>query len=215
LILILRIKASEKKVLNMAPYLSQLHNLVEEWSPLGVRTFGDGTRLVGHLRERGVGAYLHRLFGPLSVEMIEGIEDNIRQPVNASLREFYRHHNGCMFFGRSLFVFGLRRSYDRADFDAMACNPFDIVIPTIANMSRSPSGKGVTISEYEDQSIVLMEPDGKILRVLTDPTDSVVNIWPDFPTWLMSEFKRLMVFFDAQGVSHREEVDMVPPHSVS
>ena len=199
----------------MAPYLSQLHNLVERWSPLGVRTFGDGTRLVGHLRERGVGAYLHRLFGPLSVEMIEKIEDDIRQPVDTSLREFYQHHNGCMFFGRSLFVFGLRRSYDRADFDAMACNPFDIVIPTITNMSRSPSGKGITVSEYEDQSIVLIEPDGKVLRMLSAPTDRVVNVWPDFPTWLFSEFERLLPFFDLQGNYSVDELDMVPPHSVS
>ena len=187
----------------MPPYLAKLHELIERWSHLGVQVFGDGTRLIGHLPERGIGAYLHRLFGPLSEELIDSVEDTLNQPLPADLRAFYSYHNGC-----------LRRSYDRSDFDAMACNPFDIVVPTLVNFSRSPSGEGIAICGYEDRSCALLEPNGEVVRVLGGVSEGVANKWPSFGDWLVTEYERVEKLYDAAGRRLVGALDTPPPSDV-
>jgi hypothetical protein len=198
----------------MPPYLVELHRLIEKWSYLGVRSYGDGTKLVGHLSRLGVHAYLHRLFGPLTDDEVEAYENRIQQPLHPSLKEFYEHHNGCMLFGNFICVFGVRRSYDRADFDAMACNPFDGFVPTIVNRDKSLSGRGVVLCTYEDQSLIFLEPDGVVHRIFEGkPTPA--NVWGDLGDWLISEYVRLELLFDEEGVCQVAAVDTVPPSFIS
>ena len=199
----------------MPPYLEKLHELVERWSPLGVQEFEDGTRLIGRLPKKGSGAFLHRLFGPLSTDLIDSIEDSVGQSIPDKLREFFRYHNGCILFDQSIYVFGLRRSYDRSDFEAMACNPFDIVVPALVTLPKSPSGKGIAICNYEDGSSVLIEPDGEVVRLLDDPSGRVVSKWSNFGDWLVSEYQRIERFYDEAGQLLVDPMDVPPSHSIS
>jgi hypothetical protein len=199
----------------LPPYLETLHQMVGRWSHLGVSEFADGTRLVGHIPQKGSGAYLHRLFGPLQDDLIDSIEQRISQPVHRSLREFYHYHNGCILFSQAVFVYGLRSSYDRSDLDAMASSPFDIIVPAITHIAMSPSGRGTAVCKYEDSSIVFLEPDGAICRVLAGSYNKAVNRWSDLGSWLLSEFRRLEPFFDSTGVAMTPRIDTVPPYRTS
>jgi hypothetical protein len=90
------------------PYLAELHAGLQVWAPLGEREYSDGTGLIGRLPEKGDGGYLHRLFGPLPDELVEGIERRLGFPVPAALREFYTYHNGCILFDQCIHVLGAR-----------------------------------------------------------------------------------------------------------
>ncbi|MEP9386637.1 SMI1/KNR4 family protein [Mesorhizobium sp. KR9-304] len=183
----------------MESYIGGLEAKAEQWSGLGVWRYADGTARIGHLPKRGIEAYLHYWYGPLSEAEVEELERIAMQPIPESLKRFYLHHNGCNLFGGSIFVFGLRKSYDRADFDAMACNPFDLRIPAITNRKRSPSGQGLCICTYQDKSLVFIEPDETIARTPDNDSRTVLNEWASFEGWITSEFERISRYFDQSG----------------
>lgn len=199
----------------MPPYIAQLHAMVEEWSSSGVKIYGDGSRLVGHIPERGVGAYLHRLFAPMPMEFMERIEETLKVSTPEILREFYSFHNGCMLFSETLCVFGARRSYDRADIDALSCNPFDIIVPTALHFRKSPSGKGLTLHTYADGSVVLLEPGGEVLLVRESGERTLDARWRSFPDWIISEYQRIETLYKSKSASIFRSIEAAPYFSRS
>jgi hypothetical protein len=193
----------------METYIAALTQKLEKWSRLGVRRYSDGTMRIGRLTERAAEAYLHSLYGPLSADECEMLEEMVNQPIPRVLKQFYLSHNGCNLFRGSLVVFGLRRSYDRSDFDAMACNPFDLVVPAVTYKDKSPSGQGLCICTYQDKSPVFIEPDGKVVRT-THSDSHRLNRWSSFEHWIVSEVDRINRFFDASGYSSSPLSQTVP-----
>lgn len=194
-------------------YLEEIYDHLERWRPLGERRYGDGTLLLGWMPNLGVGAYLHRLFGPAAHEDVVRVEGVMQQEFPDCLKEFYQYHNGSDFF-RELPIYGFRRSYDRADFDAMACNPFDILVPALVNRPMSPSGRGVKFSRYVDKSMCFAEPDGSIVRVSHASPHVVSNRWSSLDAWLVGEVKRLSKLYDDSGKCTVNIMDTLPPPDV-
>lgn len=194
----------------MDTYIAALEAKTEQWSVLGEKHYTDGTARIGHLPKRGIETYLHYWYGPLSEAEVEELERIAMQPIPESLRRFYLHHNGCNLFRGSIVVFGLRRSYDRADLGAMACNPFDLGTPAVTNRKRSPSGHGLCICTYQDGSPVFVEPDETVVRTPDDNSRAVLNKWDSFESWITSEFERISRYFDQSGNYTVPLVETVP-----
>jgi len=195
--------------LQQPEYIAALHRVVDRWRPAGVRSFADGTELIGNIASRSPNTFLHRLFAPLSEDEIEQLQQRIPMRLPESLRIFYRFHNGAGFFD-TISVYGLRRSWDRIDLDAMQCNPFDLFVPAVANRTLSPSGDGIAVSMYNDHSYVLVEPDGLVVRVPSQSAPVVLNRWPSFEAWLTSECDRLAPHFDENGDCDVNWRELVP-----
>ncbi|WP_425475459.1 SMI1/KNR4 family protein [Mesorhizobium quangtriensis] len=183
----------------LASYIEDLKAKTGQWSSLGEKHYLDGTARIGHLSKHGSQAYLHNWYGPLSEAEVDELARIVMQPIPESLRHFYLHHNGCDLFRRSIVVFGFRKSYDRADFDTMACSPFDLVTPAVTRRNMSPSGQGLCICTYQDKSPVFIEPDGRVVRTPDDFSRSVLNEWSGFEAWMASEFARVGGYFDQSG----------------
>lgn len=190
-------------------YIAALHDLVDRWRPAGVRSFADGTELIGNIASRSPNTFLHRLFAPLSEDEIDQLQQRIPMELPESLRIFYRFHNGAEFFD-TVSVYGLRRSWDRTDIDAMQCNPFDLFVPAVAYRRLSPSGDGVAVNMYDDHSYVLVEPDGSVVRVPSRSAPAVLNRWPSFEAWLTSECDRLAPHFDENGDCTAARLELAP-----
>ena len=197
----------------MLPYWPTIDASLQRHAHLGTRSFGDGTALIGHLPRLAPHAFLHRIFGPLSDTEIRQIEERLQMQVPPSLAEFYRHFNGVMLFDTAICVYGLRRSWDRADVDAMQCNPFDVYVPTLTYRSCSPSGHGIAISQYDDLSQVLVEPDGTVVRVRESPLHpgEVLNRWGSLGDWLLSECRRVEDCIDRDGTFAYNPKETMPP----
>lgn len=189
----------------------------QAWAHLGVREFSDGTKLVGKIPKLKEG-YLFRFYGPLSEAEIENLEaecfhlSGMRLPEEYSA--FLHYCNGVNFFQNALFVGGARRSdlLDRADFDAMHCLPFDILMPALTDKDDSPSKTGFRISKYDDGSLIFIEQSGEVLRVKPASEKCILNRWNTMGDWLFCEFKRLVPFFDQYGnvTGDRNAMELVP-----
>ncbi|WP_442580830.1 SMI1/KNR4 family protein [Mesorhizobium sp. ASY16-5R] len=190
--------------------LDDLKQKAGKWSHLGERHLSDGTVLIGRMPKKGPGAYLHRFFGPLTDAEIDQLETQIRRSIPDRLRRFYKQANGVNCFDGSLFIFGMRRSWDRSEFDAMLCNPFDLFVPAITSTSRSPSGSGLCISRYGDGSSVFIEPDDSVVRAPEDSSRRVLNRWASFDHWISAEFDRISLFFDDPGLCSTDRENTVP-----
>lgn len=196
---------------NTPRYIDDVHAIVARWSNCGEQRLSDGTLLIGRIQSKGVGAYLHRLFSPLTPEEILNLTELVRAELPYQLAEFYKFHNGCNLFESNITVYGLRRSLDRSDFDAVLSNPFDLRVQSLTHRQDSPSGNGFCFSKYQDDTLIFIENDGSVVRCSEGRDSKILNAWPSFPVWLVSELERFGRFYDHRGETAYQEDEMVPP----
>lgn len=170
----------------------------QHWASLGTRCFSDGTVLIGPMPARGSEAYFHRIYGPLSQLEVERVEQEVQSNIPEQVVDFYLHHNGCSIFSGQLKVFGLRKAPGRADTDAIACSPIDIIRNTLHARAQDP-GIIFQIGAYIDGSRVMIGHDGSVFRVPQLTFDKILNRWIGFMDWLLTEFDRMAPLFDSDG----------------
>lgn len=187
----------EKMLIDHGSEYEEFSSILERWSSFGSTTYPDGTRLIGKVGKPDHPIYGHSLFGPLSAVEVECLETSIQLEFPDGLRQFYLRHNGCILFRGALPVYGLRRSYDRSDIQAMVCNPFELRIPALTLKAISPSQRGIALSRYRDETHVFIEPTSIVVR--TNEAGRVLNRWETFDRWLTTEAARMTGLFGPLG----------------
>jgi hypothetical protein len=179
-------------------YLDEVFSIINKAKAFGNRKASNGTELIGHVPYRGPEAWLHEIYAPLSDKGIQSIEEGIGKELPKVMHDFYRSTNGLDLFSTSLFIYGLRTSYNREG-DA-ARLPFSIVRRNTMERPSDAKDSFIFIGGYtEDGSLLYIDCNtGHIYRCDGDSAQPL-NEWPSFEEMLLSEVRRLEGLFDEQG----------------
>jgi hypothetical protein len=157
------------------------------WSNAGDTRSEMGARLIGHAPHIAPKAYVHVVYGPLGEAELHELTERLGRPVPSQYREFLKHANGLMLFSGAIRVMGYVPLNRRAD-RSVHNYPSHVVIPNVSARIRGLTHGAVIVGWYkEDGSYVSIEDDGRAIRFDARGHGGMLQEWPDFDTWLISE----------------------------
>lgn len=172
--------------------------IVDRYRTAQDQDFASGARLVCPLPWIHQNAWLHRVMPPCSEDGIATLAPStITQPPE-ELAEFLRCANGLSLFNGSLTVYGVRGDFSR-NMETALVLPYDLADHHIAwsrHFSRDDFLIG-TIGPDADPC-VWRAADGRIDRI-TQQDGNVLEFWPSFHDWLMTEAERYAACHGGDG----------------
>ncbi len=143
-------------------------------------------------------AYLHTYFGKLEEPKMNEIESLIKKKFPKQYKDFLRCSNGIILF-KELSVYGFRHSYERVGDEAV--QPFDVIAANY-NLTKKIPKEWLAVGGYNgDASIVYFDTSkdsNKVFRCKKHETE-ILQEWPDFWNWLISEVKRISKMYNKEG----------------
>jgi SMI1 / KNR4 family (SUKH-1) len=177
-----------------------LYSLIGNWSRLGEKRFPDGTRWIGHTPYRFPEAYLHQLYSPLDETNVIELEDQLERNLPQNFRRFLKIHNGANLFDCLVTVDGMRRSWNRTDFDVAAQQPFSILTKNIDERPKSAPPQMLFIGSLgDDRELVGMWPDGRVVQWDSKNAIDVGNTYDSVFGFLLAEAQKAEALFDDNG----------------
>lgn len=158
------------------------------WSNAGDTSNEMGTRLIGHAPHIAPKAYVHVVYAPLGEAELQELTERLGRPVPPQYREFLTHANGLSIFLPNLIrVMGYVPLKRRAS-NSVYNYPSTLMIENVSARIKGLSHDAVVVGWYqEDGSYVSIEDDGKAIRFDSKGHGGLIQEWPDFDTWLISE----------------------------
>lgn len=190
-------------------YLENALHVLFKYKSLGDKILENKTHLIGKAPHIAPEAWLHTIYPPLSSTDIGSLEKELHKPLPVEYRTFLEHTNGLNVFNTTLYLFGLRRNYNR-DLDNV-WQPFDIILPNTIEAPPNIKENVCIIGGYDwDGSyLYINSTDGSVHLCKRRDSKSIFN-WKSFPEMLESEVKRLVTLFDGNGQEINPDESTLP-----
>jgi len=167
-------------------------SILDSYAHLGEETNDMGTRLIGHAPHIAPKAYVNVVYAPLNDADLHEFCERIERPVPVQFKEFLTFANGLMVFSGALRVMGytpLKRKADTHIYNY----PSNIIVPNVTGRIKGLSHEALLVGFYkEDGSYVYLGEEGKAVRFDAKGNGDLLQEWPDFDSWLLSEITDLM-----------------------
>lgn len=186
--------------------------ILKNWEIKSKQTLSNGTIQICHVPHIGREAWLHILYAGLSEKQIIELQQSIPVALPIPYVEFLKSYNGINIFSNSLSVWGLRSLNYRTGEESI--QPYSFLDPNKLR-SRNIPDTWLFIGDYPwDGSRVVIDLDegsnfNKIYRCNWQDVE-ILNEWPDFWSWLLSETKRLTKMFDENGIALDDDAPTTP-----
>ncbi|HEX2939356.1 MAG TPA: SMI1/KNR4 family protein [Ruminiclostridium sp.] len=192
--------------------LEQTVLILKRWESKSKNLLPNGTLQVCHVPHIGCNAWLHELYVGLSDEQINELQDCIPVDLPVPYKEFLSSYNGLNIFSDSLSICGLRSLNIRTGDEAI--QPYSLIDSNNGRPKKAPDTWLYFGSYSWDGSMVIIDLENgsnhnKIYRCSREDT-KILNEWPDFWSWLLSETQRLSMMFDQNGVELDENAPTIP-----
>jgi len=194
---------------NTPSILNRILPILERFCHLGEEITTNKARLIGHIPYRGRLAYLHEIYTPVILDEFKKLEDKLKRNVPEVYKQLLFETNGLSIFWGTLslsgYVFLAHRELDYSQ-------ARDLVIPNIDERPRDADDSFFFFGFYQQDGsgVYLDEKDGKIYRHVRYHSKQILNIWPDFETFLVSEVERLNILFNDEGRQIDVSIPTVP-----
>jgi len=196
----------------MKEQILEVMRILNKWGNTSERVLANGTKQICHVPYVAPEAWLHEIYAGISEEDINGLEAKLQIQLPTEYREFLGNSNGINIFSDNLSICGVRKSYSRIGDEAV--QPYSIVDLNTERPKGCPNTWLFFGSYSWDGSTMIFDlKDGKysnkVYRCERWST-KIIQEWSNFDTWLLSETKRLSVFFNESGIEYDESVPTVP-----
>lgn len=187
----------------METSIKSILGLLDKWAAKGKRLLPDGTKLFSPATHVSPQAWLHKIYAGLSDSEIEGYEKKFPLPFPSEYREFLHYANGISLFSNSLSVWGWRAKSGRVRNGAI--QPYDLSDNNYERPKGCPNTWLFFGSYSGDGSRLLFdlseksENHNKVFRCAKRSTE-ILEEWPSFREFLLSEIGRLDKLYDKNGV---------------
>lgn len=146
-----------------------IQDLLIRWRRLGYRRLSTGIELLGSVPGEEQDTRMHAVFPGLTAQEHRAMEDQLRQPIPAGLRAFFRGCGGMSLFGCLFTFYGLPRI--AADSDGVSSVDLISFHQSMAWSSWAQPGMLAFASSASDQSVFVAgmgDTDDEILRLDRD-----------------------------------------------
>jgi hypothetical protein len=172
--------------------------IVDRYRTAKDQEFPSGARLVCPLPWIHQNSWLHRVMPPCPEDSVATLATTTATQPPHELVEFLRCANGLSLFNGSLSVFGVRGDFGRSLENALLL-PYDLADHHIAwsrHFRRDDFLLGTCGADVDP--CVWRAADGRVDR-MTQQDGDVLESWPSFHDWLMSEADRYATCHSANG----------------
>jgi hypothetical protein len=157
----------------------------------------DGTLLLGRVPSRGPDAWHHILFRGLTSPEILRVEQMVGLHLPQQLKEFFSAFNGVSLFSDSLSIYGLRSAHDRT---SLHPEPYGIDTTNSFERLRGAPESAIFLGFYaSDGSHLYLDSDTGVVYHCGRFDPLPLSRWPDLRTMMLSEVRRLLGHYTADG----------------
>jgi len=181
----------------MNKYQTLIKQLEEEYKDKGHKfVAGVGTHLYGKTPHKGKDTWHHEVFRPLKENEISELQVRIGIELPEPFKDLYRVANGLRLFSDELSIDGLRTLLGRSGDSVW--QPYSLLEPNTLERPLDADKDDLFIGGYSfDGSLVKLSGRTGVVEVCkrARAKDTFAR-WPDLPTFLHQEYKRLKTHFN-------------------
>ena len=191
-------------------YFEEVKREIFKYKNLGEEISQNGALLIGRAPHVAEFAWLHRINPVLTDEDIKKIEAELDTKVPDDYKFFLQHYsNGLGIFVSKFYLYGLRKELGRSI--EASRQPYSLVIPNIDERPENAKPSYFFIGGYSwDGSKLYIESDTNFVHYCARWDATSLHQWKSFEEMLLSEIKRLVNLFDANGIIINNNLHTTP-----
>ena len=180
-------------------YFEEVRTALLKYQHLGMEKSENGTLLIGRAPHVAKQAWLHSIYPTLNDQEVGKLESELNMPIPESYKSFLQNgSNGLGVFVGKFSLYGLRKDLGRTI--EASRQPYS---PDVANIYERPKNAKTSyffIGGYKwDGSKLYIDTETNLVH-FSDRWDATsLYKWNSFEEMLVSEIKRLVQLFDAEG----------------
>ena len=146
-----------------------------------------GTRLIGHTPAVAPKAFTHIVYAPIEAQDLQELKQRVGKEIPEELESFLKLANGMIVFHGHIRVFGYEPLKRRLE-SGIHNYPPSMSIPNTSVKIRGSNEGSFIVGWYKtDGSYVSIESEGNVLRFEPRDNGKVIQSWPSYYAWLISE----------------------------
>ncbi|AUC15800.1 hypothetical protein BTO06_11855 [Tenacibaculum sp. SZ-18] len=178
----------------------EIRNRLNKYEKLGIEKQSNGTELIGKAPHIAPLAYLHSIYKGLNNDEIGRLEQELKTEIPKDYKEFLKFSNGLHIFNTTLYLNGLRESYNRQKAIENRL-PFALSTKNLFERPRNAKPEYFFIGGYDYGNGSLLYVNKNNNKVYRCGTKNVkpLNEWNSVNEMILTEIDRLIELHSANG----------------
>jgi hypothetical protein len=191
-------------------YFEKVKKELYKFENLGIETTENGAILIGKAPHIGAMAWLNELYPILNDDDITILEQKLNTEIPVAYKFFLMNYsNGLNVFVSTFYLDGIRKQIGRSV--EASRQPYSIITTNTQERPKNAKDNYFFIGGYNwDGSHLYIDKETNKVHCCDRYDATSLSEWNSFEEMIVSEIKRIGIFFDSNGVEIDEDFSTLP-----